>query len=390
MQVLGGLFQWHLHYVELDRTLEVAHEALTHARSTGFGPALCSAHVMTAVAQNALGEWAMVEEHAEQALAFYDPEFARRNVWLGTNDSSVSARAYLAIGLWHRGRDRRARELEAEALARAAELGHPSTEIFALIWVRAVPDILREDWNALAKTAASLEAHPSLPLLPNWHAYGRAFIGWSRVTSGQAEAGMRDIEGALRALAEAGSTFGRPFFLAALAAAHVGAGRSAEAARTLREAIALAERTRELQRAPQFWRQLASLGEVDPVVVPPPDAEAARTLREAIALAERTRELQRGPNALRQFASVGEVDPVAVPPADAEAALGSAIRMARDQGSLMQEIYAACDLARRLAASGREAAARDLLSELLARARAAQADEEVLVDAQALMARLSA
>ncbi len=307
--ILSGLASAHQHRGELPSALDVARRLLAHVQSTGRRPALCGTNVLIASILFTMGRFDEAGRHAQVALEHFDPEVAARIAWRTNNDADLGAAAlcYLALSRLHAGHDGEARVLESQALARAAALGHPSTEAFALIWGAAMPATARRDFAALGNAADRLMRHPGIAAMPNWYAFGRLFAGRASIAAGRVDDGLREIEGAIAELDALENLYGRPGILGTLAEGLLAAGRADEAAGSLDAAIGLAERTGDRYYACELWRILASVGEAHPDIVPP---------------------------------------------ARAEEALGHAIRVAREQGSILYQARATADLARRRAASG--------------------------------------
>ena len=79
-----------------------------------------------------LGEFALVQDHLEQALVFYDPQKDNPFVSGATQDAKVTNWCSIARVLWMLGYPDQALQRNCEALTPAQELSHPYSLASAL------------------------------------------------------------------------------------------------------------------------------------------------------------------------------------------------------------------------------------------------------------------
>src|SRR5262249_60054121 len=96
------------------------------------------AHMALAITSLSHGDPAATHEHAERGLALYDPGRHGGHAYLYGQDPGVGCLAFGALALWLLGYPDRAVERGREAVARAAELGHPTTHPLALYFATIV------------------------------------------------------------------------------------------------------------------------------------------------------------------------------------------------------------------------------------------------------------
>ncbi len=198
------------------------------------------------------------------------------------------------------GEVERSLSIEQEATARAAEIGHVNTLGFALGFIGCMSAYRRRDFVALDDVSARLVAHGQRYRMPTWEMVGIAHRGRMLIERGEASQGIEELRTAMAAFERMQAHSYRPLYLGMLAEGYMALNCQDEAIIHIDAAIALGESTGERCYTPELWR-----------------------LR---ALAERSKGTT---SALRA----------------SESALQCAMRLAREQGSAMLEVRAACDLA---------------------------------------------
>ncbi len=156
--VLLGLRRFYFARGELQTTRELGAQLLTLAQSTQDSGLLARAHLMQGEALYYLGEFVRTLEHAEQGVAFYDPQRHRSHVFLYGNDSGVACLAYGAAALGILGYPDRALKRSREALTLARELAHP----FSLAQALSLASMLhqyRREGQAAQEQAEALIGH---------------------------------------------------------------------------------------------------------------------------------------------------------------------------------------------------------------------------------------
>src|SRR5262249_28429168 len=147
------------------------------------------ARMALAVTSFSLGDPAATREHAEQAVALYDPRRHGSHTHLYGQDPKVACLAFGAVAVWILGYPNQARRLSREAVALGGELGHPTSRALALYFDTMLRQYCREAMavqeNALATTAIATEHGLSL-----WLANGLILRGWALAEQGACASGI--------------------------------------------------------------------------------------------------------------------------------------------------------------------------------------------------------
>jgi adenylate cyclase len=191
------------------------------------------------------GEWELARMHAEHAIEIYDPRQHHSPPFFHSgHDAGVACRAFTALTLWNLGYSAQALQRGHEATALARDLSHAHSSMFALVFQAVVHQRRREAeaTRALAEPAVALATQHELPA---WLAWGLLLRGWAKVEQGQAEEGMAQLRQAVAGWKAAGLIALQPYFLATLAEAHVRIGQAEEGLATIAEAMAVTAQTHE-------------------------------------------------------------------------------------------------------------------------------------------------
>jgi predicted ATPase len=217
--------------------------------------------------------------------------------------------------LWHRGYPDRSARAADRALAYSQELGHAHTLSHALYHAGLAAVFARNVATACARgddCVALANQHG----FPNWAARGRILQGWAGAQQGEATTGIARIRDGMAAAEATGTRSNTPLYLALLAEALALAGKIEEGLAALDDALARAAVSGERGWNAEIHRLRGELtGRL-----PYPD------------------------------------------PAKAEASFGTALAIAREQGTRGFELCAATSLARLWGEQGRRHKARDLLA----------------------------
>jgi adenylate cyclase len=203
-----------------------------------------------------LGEFAQAREHAEQGLAFYDPQQWRSHTFLYGNDTGIGCLIICALALWHLGYPDQALAMSREALDQAQALGHPFTLVFALHFKGLLHQLRRE--APLAREHADSVLRISVERgFAMYLAWGTMLRGWAlaqghpergpdavvkgRVKEeiGQMRSGIDQMHAGIAAWRATGAAVTLPGSLASLAQACGQAGKVGEAGSLLDEALYL-------------------------------------------------------------------------------------------------------------------------------------------------------
>ncbi|HSZ55137.1 MAG TPA: SpoIIE family protein phosphatase [Tepidisphaeraceae bacterium] len=335
--IMWGAWAWHAVRADLRLCMELADEALALAERVNEPGMLMEALFPGAVTLVFRGDFAAAYAHCTRALAEYDDR-ERTRFWAGVTgeDSGVAHRCYLAVALWHLGKVDEALRLNHEAVELARAIRQPFTLAFALehrAWLCNQARLTSE-----ARTAAQEElAIATEQGFAYWRASAALFKADSMVLQGQWQEMLPLILDGLEDLRGTGAGLDVTFHLGFLGDAYTQAGRFADAAKALDEALTCADNTDE-----RFY-----------------EAELHR-LRGVLLLAESHAH------------------------ADAEAAFCKAIEIARRQQSKAWELRATTSLARLWHRQGRGNKARAALAAVYCRYTEGFSTPD-LVDAKALL-----
>ena len=242
---------------DLRRARDLGHECLALAESLGDSSMLCRASNGIGSVLVHRGELAAAHDHLQRAMALVD-KAPDRTSWHHSyaRHPLVFAASYDSWALWLLGYPDRARRASDEALAVAAQVGHPHTQLFALHFANVLRYLCRspEAIRAQADTVIALSSEHGFPL---FHALGVIMRGCALAEAGNVDDALAEIRLGLSGRLETGTELGRPFVLSLLAATHARAGQWHEAMGVLTEAIALARERGEHAWEPELLRQQA-------------------------------------------------------------------------------------------------------------------------------------
>jgi predicted ATPase len=254
--VLNGLSAAYYSRGEFENALTVARECLRAAEAGGGTETaiLCIGHRQVAGFHNATGDFRAALEHAQRALALFDPERHSPLAWRYAHDIGVGAMGQTALALTDTGFPTQGAALAAEALARAVRLNHPNSIGYALFYGETLTALKRRDLRAVGERATKLETHGREQRLPHWVAWGMCLQGPALAASGRAETAVERIEAGIAACERMQNRAFRPTFHAALAEALDALGRPSEALRAVADGIDAAARTGERWMVPELYR----------------------------------------------------------------------------------------------------------------------------------------
>jgi class 3 adenylate cyclase/predicted ATPase len=196
--VLFGRWIHHISRAELDDSLAFAGDLLRLAEAQTDPVPRIIAHRALANSQFFVGDLAAARNHAEQALALYQPARRPELAFRYAADPYVLAAFFLAHSLLCLGYPDSARRHAADALARARELGHVLTVAHALHH-DCLFHLLAHDAAVVRRQADALISLADEHRLPFWQALGRVFRGRALVDAGRAERGRDELQAGLAA-----------------------------------------------------------------------------------------------------------------------------------------------------------------------------------------------
>ena len=254
--------------------------------------------------------------HLEKARALYDPADHPRYRFQYGQDIGATALCYLTWAQWHLGDYETALETAETAMKQVRSLGHPLTSAYTMCHAMGMIDVFRGRPEAAHGCAQDIVDLCEQHGLPFWAAGGRVLAGWANIHLGNPEGGIQQFRSGLKAWRGSGARIWVPYFLALEAEALAGTGHLDRALSTIDEALAVASQTGERWSSAELLRTKAGILQGRN----PPDT------------------------------------------AEAESLLTEGLEIARAQGGRFWQARVAADLARLWQGSGREDAARELLS----------------------------
>jgi predicted ATPase len=339
-RVLAGMTEAYFVKGDLATAAAVARGALAAAERTGDSFDLLLAHFEVGVSLFYQGNFSRALQHFEQSIGLYSPSEHGSLAYTVGYDRGVGAHALAASCHVCLGHPDRAQAESEEAVALAKRVEHPLSLADALLFAGGVHSERRE-FDRMRERAEEVVGLAEQLGFPLYLGGGRFFRGFTRVESGEGEAGIAEMQQAMVELAGIGAGLGAPTFLCFLAEGFRKVGRHDEALGALALGIAQAEQQGEHSY----------------------DAELHR-LRAEILL---------------------DMDGNTVE--EAEALLGQSLEIARRQEAKTFELRAATSLARLWQRQGKREAARALLAPLYAWFTEGFGTRD-LKDAQALLKEL--
>lgn len=339
---MRGLAAFYLLRGEFSRALEIGRQMLELGERLDDNEMRIGGHLVIGENLASTDDLAGALEHIEQTIAAYQPhEGGTQQRALGSNPGVVS-RMIAALVLWMTGFPEQARKRMAEGIQFARQLDHPFSLAYAeyhcaflMTWLRDYPGALEH-----ARIVMELAEEHDFQL---WYAAGECVRGAAIVELGPDDEGLALIAQGVAAYRGPKSP---PVFLTLLlllyARAYQTAGRPAEAAPLLREAIEIGQRGEGKTMISEFMTANAEL-----ILALDPE------------------------NAV-----------------EAEGWFQNAVASAREVGATMLELRAALPLSRFWHARGKTGHARALLSGIYARFTEGF-DLPDLVDAKTLLEELS-
>ncbi len=169
------------------------------------------------------------------------------------HDDRATALAFFAGSLWLMGYLDQARAAASQAIARALEVGQPTTIAFARYW-EAIYGAYGSDPHGAAARADALVAFCAEHRIASFQHLARFHQGAHIAQCGDTERGIAIMQDAMAAHAEAAGRASRPMHLGHLASAQASAGRLAVALALVEEAIAEAEMTKDRSFLAELYR----------------------------------------------------------------------------------------------------------------------------------------
>jgi predicted ATPase len=228
---------------DLPVAMTFAEQCLDVAQRQQEPGSLLVAHWSLAVTLFYLGEFAASHRHAEQGLAYYNPEQHHSKAFLYGQDPGMTCLTFAAQALWMLGYPDQALERGREALTLAQTLSHPYSTAFALAQLAVLHQFRREAREVCERSEEliSLCAQAGFTAL---RVMGSILQGWGLAEQGQEHDGMAQMSQSLDPNSSSVG-LGRSPVLTQLAEVHWKTGQTKEGLGLLAEASELMEHTQE-------------------------------------------------------------------------------------------------------------------------------------------------
>jgi len=319
----GDLFRalWGLWLVtngrgRIEDVQRIAEELLALAERQEDPALLLEGHHAMWAARLWRGDLRAARRHVEDGMALYNQEQHRSHAILYCgHDPGVCCRMMSGLILWLLGYPTSAVEQTRASLALARELSHPYSLAMAYSFA-GIAHQLRRDVNTTREIGSSIIAMSNEYGFRQWLAAGKIIDGWGLAEQGRGAAATAQIGAAIAEYRATGTELLVPYFLSALAAAHLKSGDAEAALSATVQGLEVAAETGQ-----QAWTaELTRLQGESTLKCTPSDASKA------------------------------------------EAVFRQATEIARRQAAGSLELRALTSLARLLATQGARGAARDMLS----------------------------
>ena len=202
-------------------------------------------HRLMSVSLTHLGDFAEARGHSEHAMRLYDPLQHRPLAMRFGQDVRVAILSYYSWASWFLGYPDAALAATDRALKDAREIGHVATLLYALVHGSMVHNYCGDCSKAYAEAEedVALAGEKSSPF---WAAFGKAAQGCLSTAIGKSSGeAVQMISSGLDTLRSTGTTMWRPYHLVCLGYAFAGAGNFDDAWRSINEAVATIDSSKE-------------------------------------------------------------------------------------------------------------------------------------------------
>jgi class 3 adenylate cyclase/predicted ATPase len=244
--VLHGI--WVANFVAFngDVVRQLATQFLAVAEKQATTAPLLLAHRIMGPSLLCMGDIREARAHLDQAIALYDPPEHRPLATRFGEDQRVAILCWRSHALWALGYPEEALADADHALGDAREIGQAATVMFAL-WFTSQLHILCGNYAKVSAQADDLVTLADGKSAALWKAAGMQIKGCVLALTGEAADGVHMITSSLAATRSAGTILWRPTVLSYVGRAYAELGQFDEAWRSISEAMALMETTKERQ-----------------------------------------------------------------------------------------------------------------------------------------------
>jgi predicted ATPase len=250
-----GNFAWRIVRGEMDLSLELANEAIDHAKTLDDPGVWMEALFLMGVTLYYRGDFVGARQQYETALARYDDDPERTRAWalrVGEH-AGVTHRCYLALTLWHLGLADQALEVNREMLALARSIDHPFSLAYALHHTSWLFQYMRLPSEVLATGGEQIRfaADQGFPL---FRATGLIYEAGGLLLRGRAAQSLPGLLDGLNTYRATGAALALPYYLGLLGTALIESGPASDAEAALDKALAVAGESRDLCHEAELHR----------------------------------------------------------------------------------------------------------------------------------------
>ena len=227
-----------------DVVRDLAAQFLALAEKQGTTVPILVGHRLMGNASLFTGEVAEGRAHYDQTMRLYDPAEHRPLAARFGYDVGVANLGNRSWALWLLGYPEAALKDTDDALKHAREIGQAATLMFASTYIT-MTRILCGNHAAAAAQADEAVALADEKGALVWKAFGMINQGWLLALTGKASNAVQMITSGIAAWRSTGSILWIPFFSSHLARAYAEPGQFEEAWRSIGEAMAMMENTKE-------------------------------------------------------------------------------------------------------------------------------------------------
>jgi predicted ATPase len=250
-----GNFAWRIVRGEMDLSLELANEAIDHAKKLDDSGVWMEALFLMGVTLYYRGDFVGARQQYETALARYEDDPERTRMWalrVGEH-AGVTHRCYLALTLWHLGLADQALKMNREMLALARSIDHPFSFAYALHHTSWLFQYMQLPAEALAASSEQIQfaADQGFPL---FRATGLIYEAGGLLLHGRAAQSLPGLLEGLNTYRATGAALALPYYMGLLGTALIESGPAMDAKAALDKALSVAEESRDLCHEAELHR----------------------------------------------------------------------------------------------------------------------------------------
>jgi class 3 adenylate cyclase/predicted ATPase len=250
-----GNFAFRIVRGEMDLSLELANEAIDHAKKLDDPGVWMEALFLMGVTLYYRGDFVGARQQYETALTRYEDDPERTRMWalrVGEH-AGVTHRCYLALTLWHLGLADQALKMNQEMLVLARSIDHPFSLAYALHHTSWLFQYMQLPAEALAASAEQIRfaADQGFPL---FRSTGLIYEAGGLLLRGRAAQSLPGLLEGLNTYRATGAALALPYYLGLLGTALVESGPAIDAEAALDKALSVAEESRDLCHEAELHR----------------------------------------------------------------------------------------------------------------------------------------